>query len=191
MIARFGGRWKNLLLGLVILPFWTSYLVRMYAWRFILDDNGLANTVLGSLGLGSNHQFTNTHLGGRPRPDLRVPAVHGPAALRVARAHGLPAHRGGLRPRPNRFSTFRRITLRSALPGVVAGVLLVFIPALGDFVTPQLLGGTRTQTFGSTIQDQFGQGQNWPLGSAMAVLLMGFILIGIFVYIWKVGEDVL
>ena len=74
---------------------------------------------------------------------------------------------------------------------MVAGVLLVFIPALGDFVTPQLLGGTRTQTFGSTIQDQFGQGQNWPLGSAMAVLLMGFILIGIFVYVWKVGEDAL
>ena len=191
VIARFGGRWKNLFLGLIILPFWTSYLVRMYAWRFILDDNGLANTVLGSLGLGSDHQFTNTHwavvvgliYGFLPFMVLPLYASLERMDFRlIEAAYDLGA---------NRFSTFRRITLRSALPGVVAGVLLVFIPALGDFVTPQLLGGTRTQTFGSTIQDQFGQGQNWPLGSAMAVLLMGFILIGIFVYVWKVGEDVL
>ncbi len=190
-IARFGGKWKNLLLALVILPFWTSYLVRMYAWRFILDDNGLANTVLGSLGLGDNHRFTNTHwavvmgliYGFVPFMVLPLYASLERMDFRLIEA----AYDLG----SDRLSTFWRITLRSSLPGVVAGVLLVFIPALGDFVTPQLLGGTRTQTFGSTIQDQFGQGQNWPLGSAMAVLLMGFILIGIVVYVWKVGEDVL
>lgn len=190
-IARFGGKWKNLLLALVILPFWTSYLVRMYAWRFILDDNGLANTVLGGLGLGSNHRFTNTHwavvlgliYGFLPFMVLPLYASLERMDFRLIEA----AYDLG----SDRWSTFRRITMRSAMPGVVAGVLLVFIPALGDFVTPQLLGGTRTQTFGSTIQDQFGQGQNWPLGSAMAVLLMAFILIGIVVYVWKLGEDVL
>jgi spermidine/putrescine transport system permease protein len=190
-IARFGGRWKNLFVGLMILPFWTSYLVRMYAWRFILDDNGLANTVLGGLGLGNDHRFTNTHwavvlglvYGFIPFMALPLYASLERMDFRLIEA----AYDLG----SNRLSTFWRITLRSAMPGVVAGVLLVFIPALGDFVTPQLLGGTRTQTFGSTIQDQFGQGQNWPLGSAMAVLLMVFILIGVFVYVWKVGEDVL
>ncbi|MEJ7583222.1 MAG: ABC transporter permease [Acidimicrobiales bacterium] len=190
-IARFGGRWKNLMLGLVILPFWTSYLVRMYAWRFILDDNGLANTVLGGLGLGSDHRFTNTHwavvvglvYGFLPFMVLPLYASLERMDFRLIEA----AYDLG----SGRLSTFVRITLRTSMPGVVAGVLLVFIPALGDFVTPQLLGGSRTQTFGSTIQDQFGQGQNWPLGSAMAVLLMSFILIGVFVYAWKVGEDVL
>ena len=190
-IARFGGRWKNLLLGLVILPFWTSYLVRMYAWRFILDDNGLANTVLGAVGLGSEHRFTNTHwavvvglvYGFLPFMVLPLYASLERMDFRLIEA----AYDLG----SERMSTFLRVTLRTSLPGVVAGVLLVFIPALGDFVTPQLLGGSRTQTFGSTIQDQFGQGQNWPLGSAMAVLLMSFILIGVFIYAWRVGEDAL
>ncbi|MBI2711191.1 MAG: ABC transporter permease [Actinobacteria bacterium] len=191
VIARFGGTWKNVLLGLIILPFWTSYLVRMYAWRFILDENGLANTVLGSLGLGRNHQFTNTHwavvlgltYGFLPFMVLPLYAsLERMDAGLIEAAYDLGS---------NRFSTFWRITFRTSLPGVVAGVLLTFIPALGDFVTPQLLGGTRTQTFGSTIQDQFGQGQNWPLGSAMAVLLMAFILVGVFVYTSRVGEDVL
>jgi spermidine/putrescine transport system permease protein len=86
-------------------------------------------------------------------------------------------------------STFLRVILPATMPGLVAGTLLVFIPAVGDFVTPELLGGTRTQMFGNTIQDQFGSGNNWPLGSAMAVLLMAFILIGVFIYLWRVNEE--
>jgi spermidine/putrescine transport system permease protein len=89
-----------------------------------------------------------------------------------------------------KVSTFFRVILPTVMPGLVAGTLLVFIPALGDFVTPQLLGGTRTNMFGNVIQDQFVHGgQNWPLGSAMAVLLMVFILLGVFVYLWRVGEE--
>ena len=76
-------------------------------------------------------------------------------------------------------------------PGLVAGVLLVFIPAVGDFVTPELLGGVRTQMIGNTIADQFGSSQNWPLGSAMSILLTGLILVGVFVYLWRVGEEAL
>ena len=67
----------------------------------------------------------------------------------------------------------------------------MFIPAVGDFVTPELLGGVKTQMIGTTIDDQFGSGNNWPLGSAMSVLLMGFILIGVFFYLWRVGEEAL
>lgn len=190
-IARFGGRWKNALLLLVILPFWTSYLVRMYAWKFILDDEGLANTVLGGLGLGREHQFTNTH--GAVILGLTygfLPFMTLPLYATIERMDGRlieASYDLGL----GKLATLWRVTLPTVLPGIVAGVLLTFIPALGDFVTPELLGGTRTQMFGTTIQDQFGNGQNWPLGAAMAVLLMAFILVGVFFYARNVGEDVL
>ena len=81
--------------------------------------------------------------------------------------------------------------LPTVSPGLIAGVLLVFIPAVGDFVTPELLGGVHTQMFGNTVYDQFNSGNNWPLGSAMSVLLMAFILVGVFIYLWRVGEEAL
>jgi spermidine/putrescine transport system permease protein len=90
-----------------------------------------------------------------------------------------------------KVSTLFRVIVPAVSPGLIAGILLVFIPAVGDFVTPQLLGGVRTQMFGNTVYDQFGSGNNWPLGSAMSVLLMLFILAGVFVDLWRVGEEAL
>jgi spermidine/putrescine transport system permease protein len=190
-IARFGGRYRNVFLVLVIIPFLTSYLIRMYAWQFILQRNGLLNSALGSIGLGDNHQFLNT-----------------PFAVILGLTYGflpfmvLPLYASIERMDPalveasydlghGKVSTFLRVIVPTVAPGLVAGVLLVFIPAVGDFVTPLLLGGVRTQMFGNTIADQFGSGQNWPLGSAMAVLLMGFILIGVYFYLRRVGEEAL
>jgi spermidine/putrescine transport system permease protein len=190
-IARFGGRYRNLFLVLVIIPFLTSYLIRMYAWQFILQRNGVLNSVLGNIGFGDDHAFLNT-----------------PFAVILGLTYGflpfmvLPLYASIERMDPalveasydlghGKMSTFWRVILPSVLPGLVAGTLLVFIPAVGDFVTPELLGGTKTDMFGNTIQDQFGSGQNWPLGSAMAVLLMAFILIGVMVYLWRVGEETL
>jgi spermidine/putrescine transport system permease protein len=190
-IARFGGHYRNVFLVLVIIPFLTSYLIRMYAWRFILQRNGLMNALLGAIGLGDQHQFLNT-----------------PFAVILGLTYGflpfmvLPLYASIERMDPSlveasydlghgKPSTFWRVIVPTVSPGLVAGILLVFIPAVGDFVTPELLGGVRTQMFGNTIQDQFGSGQNWPLGSAMAVLLMGFILIGVFLYLRRVGEDAL
>ena len=190
-IARFGGHYRNVFLVLVIIPFLTSYLIRMYAWRFILQRNGLMNALLGAIGLGDQHQFLNT-----------------PFAVILGLTYGflpfmvLPLYASIERMDPSlveasydlghgKPSTFLRVIVPTVSPGLVAGILLVFIPAVGDFVTPELLGGVRTQMFGNTIQDQFGSGQNWPLGSAMAVLLMGFILIGVFLYLRRVGEDAL
>jgi spermidine/putrescine transport system permease protein len=190
-IARFGGRLKNIYLVLVIIPFLTSYLIRMYAWQFILQRNGLLNATLGRLGLGSDHAFLNT-----------------PFAVVIGLTYGflpfmtLPLYAAIERMNPalveasydlghGKASTFSRVILPSVMPGLVAGTLLVFIPAVGDFITPELLGGTRTTMFGNTIEDQFHSGNNWPLGSAMAVLLMSFILLGVFVYLWRVGEETL
>ena len=190
-IAKFGGRFRNLYLVLVIIPFLTSYLIRMYAWQFILQRDGLLNSILGDLGLGGHHTFLNT-----------------PFAVILGLTYGflpfmiLPLYASIERMEPSlveasydlghgKTSTFFRVIVPTVAPGLVAGILLVFIPAVGDFVTPQLLGGVNTQMFGNTVADQFGGSQNWPLGSAMSVLLMAFILLGVFVYLWRVGEDAL
>src|ERR1700687_2733461 len=85
-------------------------------------------------------------------------------------------------------STLFRAIIPTVSPGLIAGILLVFIPAVGDFVTPELLGGVETQMFGNTVCDQLTSGNNWPLGSAMSVLMMVFILLGVFVYLSRVGE---
>jgi spermidine/putrescine transport system permease protein len=162
----------------------------MYAWQFILQRNGLLNSLLGSLGLGDNHAFLNTHFA------VILGLTYGFLPFMI-----LPLYASIERMDPSlveasydlghgKASTFFRVTLPTVQPGLVAGVLLVFVPAVGDFVTQQLLGGTKTNVFGNVIQDFFlGGGQNWPLGSAMAVLLMAFILVGVFVYLWRVGEE--
>lgn len=190
-IARFGGRFRNLFLVLVIIPFLTSFLIRMYAWQFILQRNGLLNILLGHLGLGSNHEFLNTHFavilgltyGFLPFMILPLYASIERMDKALVEASYDLGH--------GKVSTFWRVIVPSVSPGLVAGILLVFIPAVGDFITPELLGGVRTQMIGTTIDDQFGSGNNWPLGSALSVLLMLLILIGVFVYISRVGEDVL
>ncbi len=190
-IARFTGRARNFFLVLVIIPFLTSFLIRMYAWQFILQRDGLLNDTLGALHLGNDHIFLNTSFA------VILGLTYGFLPFMV-----LPLYASIERMDPSlveasydlghgKVSTFLRVIVPAVSPGLVAGTLLVFIPAVGDFVTPQLLGGVKTQMFGNTIQDQFGSGQNWPLGSAMAVVLMGFILIGVYLYLRRVGEEAL
>jgi spermidine/putrescine transport system permease protein len=190
-IARFGGRLRNVYLVLVIIPFLTSYLIRMYAWQFILQRNGLLNSVLGTIGLGDNHAFLNTHFavilgltyGFLPFMVLPLYASIERMDKSLVEASYDLGH--------GKASTLFRVIIPTVSPGLIAGVLLVFIPAVGDFVTPELLGGVKTQMFGNTVFDQFGSGNNWPLGSAMSVLLMTLILLGVFVYLWRVGEEAL
>jgi len=190
-IARFGGRLRNVYLVLVIIPFLTSYLIRMYAWQFILQRNGLLNRVLGHIGLGSNHEFLNHSsaviigltYGFLPFMILPLYASIERMDKSLVEASYDLGH--------GKISTFFRVILPSTSPGLVAGVLLVFIPAIGDFVTPELLGGVRTQMIGTTIADQFGGTQNWPLGASMSILLTMFILVGVFLYLWRVGEEAL
>jgi len=190
-IARFSGRFRNLFLVLVIVPFLTSYLIRTYGWLVILQRNGVLNSLLGHIGLGNDHSFLNTHFavilgltyGFLPFMILPLYAsIERMDASLVEASYDL-GH--------GKTSTLFRVTIPSVMPGLVAGVLLVFIPAVGDFVTPALLGGVKTQMIGTTIYDQFGSGNNWPLGSAMSMLLMAFILVGVFIYLSRVGEDAL
>jgi spermidine/putrescine transport system permease protein len=190
-IARFGGRYRNVYLVLVIIPFLTSYLIRMYAWQFILQRNGLLNSILGTVGLGDNHAFLNTHFA------VILGLTYGFLPFMI-----LPLYASIERMDPSlveasydlghgKTSTLFRVIIPTVSPGLIAGVLLVFIPAVGDYVTPALLGGVKTQMFGTIVYDQFTSGNNWPLGSAMSVLLMMFILAGVFIYLRRVGEDAL
>ena len=190
-IARHGGRYRSVLLVLVILPFWTSYLIRMYAWRVILSDGGVASDLLAALHLGGDRSYLNTDFA------VVIGLTYGFLPFMV-----LPLYASIERMNPTlveaaydlgagRLSTLLRVTVPAVAPGIVAGTLLTFVPAVGDFVTPTLLGGVRTQMFGNVVADQFRSGQNWPLGSAMAVLLMSMILVAIFLYLRRVGEDAL
>ena len=190
-IARFGGRFRNVFLVLVIIPFLTSYLIRTYGWLVILQRNGLLNSALGSIGLGDNHTFLNTHFavilgltyGFLPFMILPLYASIERMDKSLVEASYDLGH--------GKTSTLFRVIVPTVSPGLIAGVLLVFIPAVGDYITPALLGGVKTQMIGTTIADQFGSGNNWPLGSSMSVLLMAFILVGVFVYLRRVGEDAL
>jgi spermidine/putrescine transport system permease protein len=190
-IARFAGRFRNVFLVLVIIPFLTSYLIRTYGWLVILQRNGLLNAALGSIGLGDSHAFLNTHFavilgltyGFLPFMILPLYASIERMDKSLVEASYDLGH--------GKTSTLFRVIIPTVAPGLIAGILLVFIPAVGDFVTPELLGGVKTQMIGNTIYDQFNSGNNWPLGSAMSVLLMVFILAGVFVYLWRVGEEAL
>jgi spermidine/putrescine transport system permease protein len=183
-IARFGGRWKTLLIAIVVLPFLVNYLVRTYAWVAILSDEGLANGILQDTGIAENGiQFVNTSwavVGG---------LVYGYLAFMI-----LPLYAALDRMDPalieagkdlygTRWQTFRHVTWPAAFQGVAAGCVLVFLPAVGDFVSAQLLGGPDTYMVGNLIQSQFLEAQNWPFGAALTIVMMGFLLIWMLVYL--------
>jgi spermidine/putrescine transport system permease protein len=183
VIAR-SGRWKHRLLFLVVLPFWTSFLVRTYAMIFLLRDGGLINTWL--LALGMIHQpLTMLYTPGAVLaglvygylPFMVLPVYASlerldPALLEAAEILGA-------RPR----AQFLRVTLPLSMPGLIAGTLLVFIPALGAFLTPDLLGGAKQAMLGNLIENQFTTARNWPFGAAASFVLMGAVLLALYVYL--------
>ncbi len=185
VIAR-SGRWRRVLLFLVVLPFWTSFLVRTYAMIFLLRDTGLINTLLQSLGL----------------IDAPLTLLYTPSAVLAGLVYGylpfavLPIYASlekldptlleaaemlGARP----AARFWRITLPLAMPGVIAGALLVFVPSLGSFLTPDLLGGAKTTLLGNLVQDQFTSARNWPFGSAVSMLLLAGTFVAI---LWQTRQ---
>jgi spermidine/putrescine transport system permease protein len=178
------GRWRNLLLLLVVLPFWTSFLVRTFALIFLMRDTGLINTWLMKAGLI-----------GEPLAILYTPfavmagLVYGflpfmilpiyASLERLDRSLLEAAEVLGARPR----ARFFRVTLPLSIPGVIAGCLLVFIPALGSFLTPDLLGGAKQLMIGNLVQNQFTAARNWPFGSAASFIVMALVLAAVFLYL--------
>ncbi len=182
-IALHGGRYKNALIAAIVVPFFASYLIRMYAWKALLSDDGLVNSGIRKTGLGDGISFLNTPwavIGGLVYGFvvfmiLPVYASLERMDLSLIEA-GKDLYHGPLR-------TFVTVTLPATRAGLYGGMLLVFLPALGDFVSAQLLGGSRTFMIGNLIQQQFAEGQNWPLGSAMTVAMMAALTVLMIVYL--------
>ena len=181
VIAR-AGRWKSFLLFLVVLPFWTSFLVRTFAMIFLFRDTGLINNWLVKLGVDP------------------IAMLYTPFAVMAGLVYGflpfmiLPIYASlekldfslleaaevlGARP----AERFRRVTLPLSMPGVVAGCLLVFIPALGSFLTSDLLGGAKEMMIGNLVQNQFSAARNWPFGSAASFIVMALVLAAVMLYL--------
>jgi spermidine/putrescine transport system permease protein len=181
-IARFGGRNKHVLIALVVLPFFVNYLVRTYAWVAILSDEGVLNGLLGDLGI-EPVRFVNTPwavIGG---------LVYGYLAFMI-----LPVYAALDRMDPSlieagkdlygsEWQTFWHVTWPTTFQGVLAGTVLVFLPAVGDFVSAQLLGGPETYMIGNLIQQQFFGAEDWPFGAALTTVMMLFLLVWMVFYL--------
>lgn len=175
---------RQLSLFMVILPFWTNFLIRTYAWRVLLGDEGIINSILLSVGLINepllllNTQFAvllGLVYGFLPFMVLPIYASIERFDFHfIDAAHDLGA---------NDWSAFWRVMRPMTMPGVFAGCALVFIPSVGAFVTPDLLGGTRGLMIGNLIQRQFGGSGNMPLGSALSILMMAVVMISLLLYV--------
>ncbi len=182
---------RALSLFLVILPFWTNFLVRTYAWRIILGQEGVINNVLLWMGVIDEPLtllFTQGAVivglvyGFLPFMVLPVYAAVERFDFRlVEAAHDLGA---------NDWYAFWRVVLPGTMPGVVAGSILVFIPSIGSYVTPDLLGGGTGDALmiGNLIADWFGATGNWPRGSAISIAMMALVLLSLLVY-WRFGQQ--
>jgi len=190
-IAFRGGRYKNLLLFLVIAPFFTSFLIRTISWQILLGDEG---PVLSFL----------KHTLGVVPDDFSI--LYSPVAVISGLTYNflpfmiLPLYVALEKIDPrlleasgdlygSRWQTFRRVTFPLALPGVFAGSILTFIPAMGDYVNAELLGSPKTRMIGNVIQGRFLQSTDYPIASALSFLLMAGILIAVLIYARALGTE--
>ena len=213
-IARAGQAWRGALLMLIILPFWTSFLIRVYAWIGILKGEGLLNQFLDMTGLrpaiewalrgiaslGESIELALTGTATIAFPtELPQQILYTETAVYIGIVYSylpfmvLPLYANlekmdaslleaaadmGAKP----FRSFWNVTFPLSLPGVLAGCFLVFIPAVGEFVIPALLGGTSTQMIGATLWSEFFQNRDWPVASAVAVTLLMILVVPIVVF---------
>jgi spermidine/putrescine transport system permease protein len=186
-IATRAGRRKNTLILMLVIPFWTSFLIRTYSWLIILGKDNLGGLIASVIG----------------QPDFRILGT--PWAVLLGLVYGyLPLmvfplyvtlermDRSLVEASKDlgagRWATFRQVTLPITLPGLVTGSILVFIPMMGEYVIPAILGYGRTFLIGNALVDAFIQTRNWPFGSAMAVLLILVMLITVTLYVWFVNR---
>jgi spermidine/putrescine transport system permease protein len=184
-IAIFGGRWKHVLVAMVVLPFFVNYLVRTYAWIAMLGDEGVVNGVLGA-----DVKFINTPwavIGGLVYGYLVFMILPLYAALDRMDPALIEAGKD-LYGSP--WQTFRNVTLPHTFQGVLAGTVLVFLPAVGDFVAAQLLGGPDSYMVGNLIQQQFFAAENWPFGAALTTVLMAFLFVWMVLYLRSAAREV-
>jgi spermidine/putrescine transport system permease protein len=189
-IAFRGGRWKNLLLLFIVAPFFVTYLIRTLAWETILSDHGFVVNTLQSLhvlGSGGRLLATSTAVVAGITynflPFMALPlyvSLEQIDGRMIEAAEDLYA---------SKWDAFWRVTFPLSLPGVVAGTLLTFIPAAGDFINAQLLGSTQNHMIGNVIQSKFLEQTEYPSAAAMSFILMAAILVFVFIYARLVGTE--
>lgn len=176
-VSRLSERWRLVFLFLITLPFFCSLIVRLYAWLLILKPTGVLNTVLMSLGIISE-----------PLEILYTPAavVVGMVYVMVpfmflplfAAVDNLDSAQteASLDLGANRFQTFVKVMLPQTLPGIMGGAVIVFIPSVGNFIVPDVLGGAKGLMIGNLVEQQFLSSRNWPFGSALSMIIMAVVL---------------
>ncbi|WP_328738573.1 ABC transporter permease [Streptomyces erythrochromogenes] len=174
-IALRGGRFKNLLIAAIVVPFFANYLVRMYGWSVVLSDDGTKVLQTGAgVVAGLVYGFVVFMI---------IPLYAAMERMDTSLIEaGRDLYGGPLR-------TFLYVTVPATRQGAAAGCVLVFLPAMGDFVSAQLMGGPDQIMIGNLIQDKFFQGQNWPLGSALTMLLMVVLFLGMLGYLRRTRKD--
>lgn len=182
-IATRAGRRKGLLIILLVIPFWTSFLIRTYAWLMILGPDGLAGPIGDLIGV-QDFRILGTEFA------VQLGLVYGYLPLMVFPLY-VTLERMDRRLveaskdlGAGRLATFRQVTFPIALPGVVTGCMLVFIPMMGEYVIPQILGYGRVFTVGNSLVLRFLESRNWPAGSAQAVGLILVMLLSVGFYVW-------
>ncbi|MET9887692.1 ABC transporter permease [Streptomyces sp. NPDC006430] len=198
LIAFRAGRWRNILLVLVIAPFFTSFLIRTLAWKTILADGGPVVAVLNKIGFLDVTSWLGLTQGDRVlATPLAVvcgltynflPFMILPLYTSLERIDTrLHEAAGDLYARPS--TTFRKVTFPLSMPGVVSGTLLTFIPASGDYVNAELLGSTDTRMIGNVIQSQYLRILDYPTAAALSFILMAIVLIMVTIYIRRAGTE--
>ncbi|WP_207621240.1 ABC transporter permease [Streptosporangium minutum] len=184
LIAQLPARWKTIALIAIVMPFWTNFLIRIYAWIVLLSGPGLVNTVLGKLGLGPFEFLYNqgTIVTGLVYSYLPLMVLPLYAAIEKLDPQ-LREASANLGARPAR--TFASVTLPLTLPGVITGCMFVFVPSFGNFVIPELLGGGRSIMVGNLIRDQFLKARDWPFGSALTLALLAVLIVLLLVQAWS------
>ena len=173
-------RWRYVVLALVLVPYWTNFLIRTLGWQILLAPEGPVTVLLRQLGL-VDAAFSMLYTKGAVQLGVvynYLPLMILPIFVAMERL--TPALREASKDLgAGRWGTFRQVTLPLAAPGIVGGVVLVFIPLMGDYITAQVLGGAKGNMVGQMIAGQFQQGQNWALGSAMSVTLILITLLSV------------
>jgi len=182
-MARAPARWQLILLLLVMLPSWTSFLIRVYAWMGILSNSGLINNTLLWLGLIETPlQMMNTQLA----VIIGIVYAYLPFMVLPLYAHLARLDNALLEAASDlgsrNFNTFIKITLPLSTGGIIAGSMLVFIPAVGEFVIPELLGGPDTLMIGKVLWEEFFLNRDWPVASALAMVMLLLLLIPIVMF---------
>jgi spermidine/putrescine transport system permease protein len=179
------GKWRTTLLVLIIIPFWTSFLIRTYAWVVLLADQGIINSFLVSLGIISD--------------DARIQMLYNPFAVYLGIVYNyLPLMIFPLYVSlerldktlleaskdlgADRVATFWQVTIPLTAPGLFTGILLTFIPLTGEYIIPAILGGSKTLLMGNLVANQFLQARDWAFGSASSVMLIGVLVV--FIMLW-------